>query len=348
MKIGILTFHEGLNHGGFLQAWSLVHTLGQMGHEPVIINYKNPKHWRLHNLRPWFTYRRPIRFIDRFQKTRAFTRDLRALPRTAYTRNAELVRQWRFDAVVVGSDVVWDTRFFGFDPLYFGSLNSPIQIAYAPSCGASVHKPGTQHSLEDGLRSFHALSARDEATQQWAATVTGNPVPLVPDPCFLPTNFSAHFSSAAPQTQPYLLVYGNSFAPGDGPALAEAARQRGWEIVSIGYRNPWADRSMLSVGPLAIFPWFRAASAVVSSTFHGTIFSLLAGRPFATRLHPAIRSKASSLLQQFTLPERGLDNMTAAGALLDQPLPHDSIEVTIADLRRQGIAFLRHALDASP
>ena len=44
MKIGILTFHEGINHGAYLQTYALMKTLQKMGNDVYIINYKNRIH----------------------------------------------------------------------------------------------------------------------------------------------------------------------------------------------------------------------------------------------------------------------------------------------------------------
>ena len=42
MKIGILTFHSQLNYGGVLQCWALKKALEDMGHETVVVAWKNP------------------------------------------------------------------------------------------------------------------------------------------------------------------------------------------------------------------------------------------------------------------------------------------------------------------
>lgn len=41
MKIGILTFHDGINFGAFLQAYSTKQKLELLGHQVEIINYKD-------------------------------------------------------------------------------------------------------------------------------------------------------------------------------------------------------------------------------------------------------------------------------------------------------------------
>lgn len=50
MKVGILTFHEGYNHGAFLQAFCMVRAVRDAGGDPVLINYKNRRLWYLENM----------------------------------------------------------------------------------------------------------------------------------------------------------------------------------------------------------------------------------------------------------------------------------------------------------
>ena len=41
---GIVTFHDGINYGAYLQVYALQNYLKQLGIDSEIINYKNKKH----------------------------------------------------------------------------------------------------------------------------------------------------------------------------------------------------------------------------------------------------------------------------------------------------------------
>ena len=56
MKIGILTFHDGLNHGAFLQAFSTMTYLNTKFDHVQIINYKNKYHHRQEGWKHIFKY----------------------------------------------------------------------------------------------------------------------------------------------------------------------------------------------------------------------------------------------------------------------------------------------------
>ena len=62
MKVGTLTFHLGLNHGGYLQAYCLAAAVAEMGAEVDIINYKNPQHFQADKFDPW-VYRNPFNLL---------------------------------------------------------------------------------------------------------------------------------------------------------------------------------------------------------------------------------------------------------------------------------------------
>ena len=76
MKIGILTFHDGLNHGAFLQAFSTLSFLKKHIYNNVfIINYKNKNHLQKEGIFQIFNYRNPLRINDFFKKRKAFRND---------------------------------------------------------------------------------------------------------------------------------------------------------------------------------------------------------------------------------------------------------------------------------
>ena len=45
--VGILTFHDGINHGAFFQALALQTYLNKLGLCTSLVNYKNKQHWIL-------------------------------------------------------------------------------------------------------------------------------------------------------------------------------------------------------------------------------------------------------------------------------------------------------------
>lgn len=349
MKIGILTFHDGLNHGAYLQAYCTIQTLKDLGHEAIIINYKNREHWLIEDVRPWLAYRRPIRFLDRWQKQRAFKKDHQVLPLTAYTRNPEEVRQLHFDAVVIGSDVVWDTSIFGFDPLYFGGFNADRRIAYAVSCGKTHDYGKDSSAVGKRLCSFEAVLVRDENTRRLVSSLTRSDPPIVLDPVFLPAEVDFCMTQHEPQlpAKPFLLVYGEQYSEEDAEFIREFASLKRLMVISVGSRNLWADRSILDVGPLSILHFFKAAKFVFSSTFHGCIFAVRCEKNFAVRIHSSIENKVTSLLDKLGLQARGSAELSNLSDTLEHSIDYEPVNLILADERSKSLYFFKTALSRS-
>ena len=135
MKIGILTFHDGLNHGAFLQAFSTMTYLNTKFDHVQIINYKNKYHHRQEGWKHIFKYRNPIRIIDFLQKKISFSKDQKKLNLTKFTTNHNKIIPLNFDTIIIGSDVIWNSSIFGEDDIYFGNVLECKQIAFSASFG---------------------------------------------------------------------------------------------------------------------------------------------------------------------------------------------------------------------
>lgn len=344
MKVGILTFHEGLNHGAYLQAYCTMQAVRQLGHDPVIINYKNRTHWIQEDVRPWLAYRRPIRFLDRWQKQRAFKRDHKAMPLTGYTHDPDEVRKWHFDAVIVGSDVVWDTSIFGFDSLYFGDLNTDRLIAYAASCGSDDYTGNVSVEISERLKRFDAISVRDANTEEMVFSAIATRPLRVMDPVFLPENMDDFIQADISIAEPYVLVYGGQYSDADGAFIRTFAQRKNLKLISVGARNFWADQCLLSVGPLEILSYFKRAEFVFSSTFHGCIFALRCEKNFVARIHPAIHNKVTSLLELLGLPERGATQLDGLSDMIENPVDYGPGNEVLTGERAKSLGFLKAAL----
>jgi hypothetical protein len=52
-------------------------------------------------------------------------------------------------------------------------------------------------------------------------------------------------------------------------------------LVSIGYSNDWADEQRIGIGPIEFARAMAGARAVITNFFHGCVFALLNGKPWA-------------------------------------------------------------------
>lgn len=309
MKIGILTFHNGLNHGAYLQVYATLSNLKAMGHEVVIINYVNPVHWYRQFIRPLYHYRRPIRFLDRYQKWRSFIKDRAEFSLTQYTRDNEKIKKLHFDTIVIGSDIVWNYKLFGYDDLFFGGGNADRIVAYAPSFGWVNYGEEISKEICDALTRFSAISVRDDNTKKIVESCIGQTVDKVLDPTLIYDFFEKRrVTERVESFGEYILVYG--FAD-QNPAVVNAvkrfAAKKGCKLIAVGSRYHWCDKTIMDVGPLEWLGFYQNAAFVFTATFHGTIFAIKARKNFVVSMNDAVFHKITSLLDTVGLSDRILD-----------------------------------------
>ncbi|MFZ9937801.1 MAG: polysaccharide pyruvyl transferase family protein [Luteolibacter sp.] len=347
MRVGILTFHHAFNYGAFLQAEGLLGCLCNLGHKAEIVDYRNPAleatHERCirygwHPLHKLAGYRRRARFID----------DLKDLKPGPLAHDPVSIDWSRYDALVYGSDEIWNylSHVHRFDPVFFGggAPASMKRIAYAPSLG-ELDWPQRQVPAEipDLLSAYQDIAVRDTNAAQFVEKTTGHVPPIVVDPVFL--HHRSELQTPRETRTPFVLVYGEIRDRAMAQACRDWSKRLGCNTVSVGYRNPWCDRMVLDAGPHDFLGWLAEARAVLTTTFHGTMFSIKFQKPFVTLRPPTARKKFDPIIQQLELGERIVatsDELTtlAPEIVWDQP------GKILAQRTDESIGFLRNALSS--
>lgn len=304
MKIGILTFHEGINHGGFFQAFSTYSFLKSGGYDVEIINYKNRMHW-LAEYKAFLFTKNPRTLLSNIKKIRAFKKDQEEMNLGVFTKDASKITQ-NFDVIVVGSDVVWNYEwsFLGKDPVYFGQgFIARKWISYAPSFGAvDCENTIIPDYVSNGLRKFTHISVRDENSKCIVKKACGKEAKVVLDPTFLlETN---GMEKPIKVNEPFLLVYAYALRDTDVSQTIAFCKKNKLKVVAVGYSQPWADFNIINLGPFEWIGYFNEASYVLTGTFHGTLYSLKYRKNFITSNNKGISNKTKTILSKLGLLDR--------------------------------------------
>ena len=350
-RIGILTFHKCFNYGAYWQARCLVDGIQAMGHHVIILD-----HWSwAANISEWkcglLPFKRNLRALA---DCAAYGRKLlafeRARSRFPLSRSFPLDRAENldsYDLVVVGSDEVWNTRhpWYGGKGLFFGiGLHCAPVVAHAASFGSHPASAPLAPFLADGLRRFASITVRDVNSQSIIRNATGLEPDIVLDPCL-------HFEPS-PGTegdvplQPYAVVYGVGFSPVFVRCVTEWARANGIHLVSVGYRNDWADENRLFASPDDFVQLMRRAQAVATNYFHGCVFALRYARPFLCETTPYREIKIRGLLAILGADHHRFgqgDTEAACTQRLSEPLSHNILD-RIEALRQSSQARLERSL----
>jgi polysaccharide pyruvyl transferase WcaK-like protein len=252
------------------------------------------------------------------------------------------------DLVIVGSDEVWNLThpWYGGRPIFYGEgLQADRLVSYAASFGNYDATAGLGDYWSEKLRGFAALSVRDENSRQLVQDATGEDPELVLDPAL---QFPPSTQDAPPDVpdRPYVAVYGHSLPRWFREQVKSWAESAGYRLVSIGYRNDWADEQRVTDGPEEFAQLIAHAAAVVTNFFHGCVFALINDKPFAC-VPSAYRFNKLRDLTASVQAERHLvrEDMPSGelASLLGQPLD-PRIRETIEGMRRRSNRYLDRVL----
>lgn len=349
--VGILTFHRCINYGSYWQARCLAEGLAERGLAVELLDHDCPDVRRAEYrcaLRPTLPDPTPREHRAAYKaKARAFEPAFAALPTSSRFSLHDASGLPAYDAVVVGSDEVWNLAhpWYSHKPLFYGEgLKAGRLLSYAASFGSYDAAHGLDLFWSDKLSRFSAVSVRDSNSRSLVESALGRQPALVLDPCL---QFADRIPrETAEEERPYALVYGHGFPAWLGPVARAWAASRGVRLLSVGYGYDFADEERIEAGPLDFARLVAGAQAVITNFFHGCVFALVMGKPFAVTPTPYRLNKVRDLTAKLAADRHLLREATGVepfAALLDVP-PDGKVERRIADLRRSSGAWLDAAL----
>ena len=344
MKIGILTFHDGINHGAYLQCYGLYKTIKNLGYDVKVINYKNFKHW-------WKEYKcflwtkNPKFLIANIRKILKFKVEQKNISKTIFTFSHEKVKREEFDIIVIGSDMVWNykTYLVGFDPVYFGYyLNAKRIFSYAASFGDIDNDNSVPREIINGINNFSRISVRDENSLKILRRITYKPVKLVLDPIFL---YPYSEEEKICKYNNFILIYAYNMSFDQIKQIRNFANKKNLNIIAIAYNQPWCDKNIIAVSPFEWLGFFRKANYIITSSFHGTIFSIKYEKQFITLPNININNKIEYVLKISGLKNRIFQNQSNIEKLLNSPINYKIINQKISKHIMESKKYLEESIN---
>lgn len=361
MKVGILTFSAAHNFGAILQCYGLYKTIEDMGHDVEVIDYC-PDYlspympvwgWRhvinrhifsLKNRYSIYKYWRSI-----YDGYISFKKDnLRMTPRLGSSAEIAGIAQ-QYDAIMIGSDQIWNSRFNGQENIWYGEgLKNRKIISYAASAGNIAKWLDDAAHLKHLLSNFTSISARESELAKAIDNLNINKkstATTVLDPSLLADN--AHWMK---WTKPidnsnYIIVY-QARESDDIFRIAESLKSQincdkiitldfYGNVERLGYET-------LIATPEDFVSLIANARCVVTTSFHGTAFSIILKTPFYTlRLNDGADGRSECLLKELGLNERLIDADTSP---VFSEIDFSDAHRKLSDLRKHSLEFIKTAL----
>lgn len=371
MKIGILTFHFADNYGAVLQTYALETYVRQLGHEVEIINYQpdymtNGGRFRFPRSKRDLYANATIMFIKLSNLRSVFTGKARNAAfmafRTKYLNTAQreytTLDQLRsetpvYDAYICGSDQIWNPPArVGVDPAYYLDFcpKTCRRISYAASFGGANIENIYRKDIGELLAGLDAISVREESGLKLVESLAGRNASWVPDPTLLLNDYQS--VTADPEGDDFVFSYclrGND-------SIAEIQRFvaimfNSQVVLPYNSQQRWSsDGKVVHLGPSEWLGHIRYAHAVVTNSFHGTVFSILFQKPFITiplaGRNKNLNERVMSLLARLGLTDRLMFGTQEADVkrLLGVPIDWEDVHNRLQAWRVEAQEYLINAL----
>lgn len=190
-----------------------------------------------------------------------------------------------FEFVVIGSDTLWDVYNGTYDHsdffLGFG-VNANKIVAYAPTCNnTTVEAFKEEYQDRANFENFTSIGVRDKKTAELVNSISGFEPIVVTDPTFLIDVKQYPVDNSIKVDGKYMLVYSYGFKDNEIQAIKHYCKKNNLKTVSVGLYNKWCDRNV-TANVAEFLGYMDKAECVVTSTFHGTIFSMLLNKKYAS------------------------------------------------------------------
>lgn len=266
------------------------------------------------------------------------------------------------DIEVIGSDEVFNcsqsnTR-VGHSPDLFGRGSSAGRvISYAASFGNTtleqIHSAGIAGRLAEDFERFTHISVRDVNSQFIIAELSGRSAEIHVDPvlAFDIMTDEPRIPGHRLNERPYMVVYAypGRLTHSENVALRELADSRGMQILTFGGFQACGDR-FIDCDPFTLLAYFRDAEAVITDTFHGTIFSMVTERPFLTFIRASQATgygneeKLGFLLSSFGLESRRAKGVRNLQGQLNEEIDWVGVRSRLEQERKRSSDYLKQMI----
>ena len=306
MKVGLITIYHVPNYGSVLQTYATQELLRNLGHDVKVIqyNYFNDRYYKEMGRRPSFRERFYSLKTLLMPKCKAavlkrFRKQFLDFTSPFDNQTALEKYDWSgYDAFVVGSDQVWNTKYLLGDPCFLLQFAPSDKRRFSLSSSFATKTIANKYTplFKNELNKFKALSVREN---NGIAIIHNQlkidkPVKVTLDPTLLLSKeqWIEKFPFGTKRKKPYILYYMWAYAFEPRPYIYEVVKhfsnKMKCEVVALeGIRDSKdckdidfidADNSTIP----EFLSLFANASLVVTSSFHGTAFALNFGVPLVS------------------------------------------------------------------
>ena len=321
MKIGILTFHYVYNYGAVLQGFALQTYLSNKGHDVKFINYENSAvrdSYRLFKFNE-YSKKRPTKFIKTLFRdilTRRKYFDFRkAVNKLLCISNFVCSKNHfdfsNYDCIIIGSDQVWNEKITGgYDYFYKGDFvrtNKVRLLGYSISINNIIDNQEFRKSIISTINNFDCLSIREQDSAKLLSNICSRDIKCCLDPVFLLSKYDwVKYLTNTKHNNDYILVYAILNREKVISLSKKISEKYGMRLIILdpiaSYETKY--RKDYFSNPMDFVSLFYNAELIITSSFHGTAFSLIFEKEFYIVGDDVSNVRMRSLLKELNIMNR--------------------------------------------
>lgn len=325
VKVANVTYHAAYNYGSVLQAYALQKfILNNFNVEYKIINLRLPVQKNIY--KTFFEKKDGKSFIksiiyfnkrrELFNKNKKFEDFINSkLSLTSEIKNQDDIDKIeKFDYYISGSDQIWNITLPDFSWLYFLEKIKGKKISYSASLGSDIQKHSSLDldRIKNDLNDYSYLSVRDKKSKDFINSITKKDVFVNVDPTMLLSK-EEWFSILDEKpliSGKYILLYNLKNDKNMYEIAKFFSKKLNMPVIitlpAFKIELFYPLKRYFDVGPLEFLNLIKNAELVLSSSFHGTVFSILFDKPFFA-LNGDSDNRLKTLLSQTHLEERSIN-----------------------------------------
>ena len=354
-KVTAITFHRAQNFGSALQTYALNKTVSNLNDDIIyqVLDISSDAQKELYN-----HYKKVNGFSDLVKNAVIFINSKKITIRenkfkSFLNDNLVLTNDIEADYFISGSDQIWNVRAKDFSDFYFLDFaKNTKKISYAASFGP-LKIDWDKYDKEKYtklLNDYSAISVREEGSRENIELLTGKSCDIHIDPTLLLTadEWRKVQSNANYKNGKYILLYCLEPSKKQLKIAKAISKKLNLPIVVLRYNN---KNDMVNTfvkrydaGPEDFLSYIDNAALVLTSSFHGTAFSLIYGKPFYV-INGINDNRISSILKKTGTIDRNIEDITDIDKVNLSKPNIDEIYAALNMEKQKSYNYLKGALD---
>lgn len=360
MKVGIITFHRAQNYGAVLQCFALSKILQKLGNDVEVIDYF-PKYLKEeYGIFPSFDWsnlllwgKKTVRAFQSLNKSlfrsakfKKFSKSRLPLSKTQYNETTNSIND--YDVIVFGSDQIWNPLLTnGIDKIFSGFFhsNETKLVSYAASTAPSILTEEYSNLFKRIIDKFSLISTREDKFTTYLNSIEPNIATTVLDPVLLLETQEWRELAIPPKEDNYLLIYTVPQSPLVLQHAEFIAEKLGLKIIELTskIRRGSNRNTVQCASPEEFLGYFLNASYIVTTSFHGTAFSIKFNKQFSNiKIGSGVDERAQNLLISLNLLDRAISKQDSG--IYNKIIDYNEINKVLDGLVSQSLSFLNKSL----